>query len=464
MTDTMWVPDISKIDGPRYLAVAAAIAKGIDNGELPPGTQLPPQRDLAERLGVTVGTVSRAYALAKRRRLVDGEVGRGTFVKGNRQEARGARIIPEGDSRTVDLACFRSPVDGLTEALAKAFIEAGERATLFPLHRYPPAAGFLTHRTAGAAWIGRAGLDVAPDNVFVCGGAQQAILIAFSAFLRAGEKILTENLTYSGVKALAALNGLMLEGVEIDALGMVPESLDAVAVATKARVVYLQPTVHNPTTALMPVERRRRIAEIARARDLILIEDDAAASALTDRPPPVAAFAPERTCYITSVSKSVSPTFRLAYVAAPQGLLESLTGTFHTMALAVPPFTAEIMAVLISNGVADQITRRYLQEMRKRHDLALDILKSHHVVGHPAAFYVWLPLPAHWHSEDFAAAAKAEGVSVAPADSFAVGRSGFVHAVRISLNPGSNIEMLRSGLTTLAQILAARPRLRSTII
>ncbi len=464
MNDGMWVPDISKIDGPRYLAVAAAIAKGIDNGELPPGSQLPPQRDLAEKLGVTVGTVSRAYALAKRRRLVDGEVGRGTFVKGNRQEARGANIIPEGDTRTIDLACFRSPVDGLTEALARAFAEAGERATLFPLHKYPPAAGFLTHRTAGATWIGRVGLEVPPENVFICGGAQQAILIALNAFARAGDAVVTENLTYSGVKALSALQGLRLEGVTLDDKGMVPDALDAVCAATNARVVYLQPTVHNPTTALMPVERRRRIAEIARARDLILIEDDAAASALIDRPPPVASFAPERTCYITSVSKSISPTFRLAYVAAAPKLHESLVSTFHTMALAVPPFPAEVMALMIGNGVADQITRRYLQEMRRRHDLALEILKHHQVAAHPAAFYAWLSLPAHWNADDFAAAARAEGVSVAAADSFAVGRAGSVHAVRVSLNPGSSIEVLRNGLTVLTSILSARPRLRPTII
>ena len=56
----MWIPDISKLDGPRYLAVATAIAKAIDGGELPPGAQLPPQRDLAVKLGVTVGTISRA--------------------------------------------------------------------------------------------------------------------------------------------------------------------------------------------------------------------------------------------------------------------------------------------------------------------------------------------------------------------------------------------------------------------
>src|SRR5690349_16733362 len=138
MTDQMWIPDISKIDGPRYLAVAGAIANAIDSGELPPGSQLPPQRDLADKLGVTVGTIGRAYALAKKRRLVTGEVGRGTFVRGPRPEGRGANIIPEGDSRTIDLACYRSPVEGLTEALAKTFAEVGERSTLLPLHKYPP--------------------------------------------------------------------------------------------------------------------------------------------------------------------------------------------------------------------------------------------------------------------------------------------------------------------------------------
>src|SRR5690606_12657814 len=115
-----------------------------------------------------------------------------------------------------------------------------------------------------------------------------------------------------GAKALAALQSLQLDGVALDEHGMLPDALEAACAASGARVVYLQPTVHNPTTALMPVERRQRIAEIARAHDLILIEDDAAASALTDRPPPIAAFAPERTCYITSVSKSISPAFRLA--------------------------------------------------------------------------------------------------------------------------------------------------------
>src|SRR5690606_3291942 len=126
MRSGMWVPDLSKIAGPRYLAVASAIADAIDSGELPPGTQLPTQRDLAKRLGITVGTIGRAYALARKRRLITGEVGRGTVVEGPRRDLAAARTIPAADPRTIDLGCYRSPVEGLSEALTQAFAEVAD--------------------------------------------------------------------------------------------------------------------------------------------------------------------------------------------------------------------------------------------------------------------------------------------------------------------------------------------------
>ena len=78
---TMWTPDLRQRSGPRYLAIAEALADDAGGGRLRPGTRLPTHRDLADRLGVTVGTVTRAYAEATRRGLVSGEVGRGTFLR-----------------------------------------------------------------------------------------------------------------------------------------------------------------------------------------------------------------------------------------------------------------------------------------------------------------------------------------------------------------------------------------------
>src|SRR5271154_7562856 len=83
---TSWTPDLSRHRGPRYRAIADALAADIASGRLATGQQLPTHRDLAYRLRVTVGTVSRAYAEAERRGLIGGEIGRGTFVLPPRQD------------------------------------------------------------------------------------------------------------------------------------------------------------------------------------------------------------------------------------------------------------------------------------------------------------------------------------------------------------------------------------------
>ncbi|MEO8557424.1 MAG: PLP-dependent aminotransferase family protein [Rhodospirillales bacterium] len=460
----MWIPDITKLEGPRYLAVAIAIAKAIDGGELPPGAQLPPQRDLAVKLGVTVGTISRAYTLAKKRKLVSGEVGRGTFVSGARDASNAASVIPQMDARAVDLACYRTPVADLAETIAKSLSEMSERADLLPLHRYPPAAGFLSHRAAGAAWIGRSGMEVSPDSVLICNGAQQGLSLALAALASPGEKLLTETVTYSGLKALAALNNIELCGVAMDEQGIIPEALEQMLEVVEARLIYLQPTVHNPTTAFMDAERRRKIADIIRRHDLTLIEDDAGCTALTDRPLPIASLVPDRSVYITSVSKCLSPALRIGYLAAPTHILEMIQSVFHANVLGASPLMAELVSQMISSGAAHEIAQRNLEESGRLNRAALRLLKGHDVRSHPACFYLWLMLPKQWSAEEFAAAARADGVSVVPADNFLASREASAHGVRVSLNPSFNPDVLHKGLDVLNRLLNTAPRLRETVI
>jgi DNA-binding transcriptional MocR family regulator len=460
----MWIPDITKLDGPRYLAVATAIAKAIDGGELPPGAQLPPQRDLAIKLGVTVGTISRAYTVAKKRKLVSGEVGRGTFVSGSRDETNAANVIPQNETRAVDLACYAIPVADLSDMIAKGLSDLADRSDLLPLHRYPPAAGFVSHRAAGAAWIARTGMEVSPDNILICNGAQQGLSLALSTLLGPGDRLLTETVTYSGVKALASINGIELHGVAMDEQGMIPEALDRAAGETEARVVYMQPTVHNPTTAVMPEERRRKIADIVSRHDLTLIEDDAACSALSERPLPISALVPDRSCYITGVSKALSPALRVGFVAAAPGIMSHLQNAFHANVLGASPLMAELVSQMISSGAAQDICRRNIEESGRLNRVAQRILKGHEVQAHPACFYLWLKLPRQWSAEEFAAAARSEGVSVVPADNFLANREMPVHAVRVSLNPSFNPDVLLKGLDVLNRLLAGGPRLRQTVI
>ena len=183
---TMWVPDLSGWPGPLYRALADAIAAAVESGELPVGARLPPHRELAHRLGCTVGTVSRAYALADQRGLLQGEVGRGTFVRrpAAATEAAASRRLAldgdGGDDGPIDLTVNRPGLEP-HEALAAATAELSARRGpgLRRLLAYAIGPGLPEHRAAGAAWLRRYGIvDADPGRLVLTCGAHQAIAAA----------------------------------------------------------------------------------------------------------------------------------------------------------------------------------------------------------------------------------------------------------------------------------------------
>lgn len=463
----MWVPKIDHLEGPRYLAVASAIAQAIDSGELPPGAQLPPQRDLAGHLGVTVGTITRAYSLVRKQNLVSGEVGRGTFVRGEDKDS-GPRFEfrpDEHDVRMIDLSCYRAPVSGLSDVVAEAIGRLAERAALLPLHKYPPAAGLPAQRAVAAGWLGRTGLDVSADQVLLCAGAQQAILIALSGLASAGETVLTEAVTFPGFKALASLRGLHVRGVPMDAHGMTAEGLAAAVAHTGARLVYLQSTLHNPCLSIMPEARRQEIAALAREKNLVLIEDDATAAALSERPAPIAAHAPDHVCYITGLAKCFSPAFRIAFMVAPRARVDGFSNLLHVMTLGTSPILGELASLLLSSGTAEEIRRRMNEETARRYAQAKEVFSGYAIEAHPASVHMWLKLPAPWRALDFEAAARRGGVAVVASDHFAADEdTRIAPAVRISLNVGAGENILARGLGILASLLASRPYPAATIV
>ncbi len=100
---TIWTPDLAAFDGPLYLKLVKAIEQGIVNGELPPQTRLPTHRSLADRLGVTVGTVTRAYSEAERRGLLAARVGHGTWVKGANTDPANEWVIRQEEGHRIEL-------------------------------------------------------------------------------------------------------------------------------------------------------------------------------------------------------------------------------------------------------------------------------------------------------------------------------------------------------------------------
>jgi DNA-binding transcriptional MocR family regulator len=449
---TIWKPDLSQRSGPRYLAIVDLLADDVASGRLALGMRLPTHRDLADRLGVTVGTVSRAYAEAARRGLVSGEVGRGTFVRSGAGEAA---EDPDPDD-LVDLAQNHPPEPASRlhrAALATSLRALSDRADFGRLLDYPAAGGNARDREAGADWIGRAGVAAAAERVLVCTGSQHGLTVVLATLLQPGDLLLTESLTYAGLKSVAGLLHLKLAGLSIDAHGLCPDAFEDACRKGRARALYVIPTLHNPTTAVMPLERRREIADIAERHGVAIVEDDVHGLLPASRPVPIAALAPDRTYYLTSTSKTLAPGLRIAYVLSPAPMVSRLTDGLRATTWAVAPLTAAVASSWITTGVADSILAERRQEARARQRIAREVLEGADLDASLEAYYLWLRLPEPWRRDTFAAVLRARGVALTSAEAFAVGRAPAPHAVRLCVGAARSRQALRRGMGLVADVL-----------
>lgn len=452
---TNWAPALKGRPAPLYEALAEAIAEDCARGRLKAGDQLPTHRELADRLGVTVGTVSRGYSEAARRGLLSGEVGRGTFVRGPGPEPAS---LADADAAFVDLGVNHppaSPTEAHARALSRSLLDLGGRADLARLLDYPLEGGHPAHRDAAATWIRRLGLDVRADQVLVCGGSQHGLMAALSVLLDPGDVLLVEELTYPGLKATANLLRLRLRPVALDGHGMRADALEEASRDRQAKAVYCVPTIQNPTASVMPADRRRALADVIRARGLALVEDDVHAR-LAEAPPPIASLVPEKTVYITSTSKTLAPGLRIGFIAAPPPLVGRLAAAIRATIWAAAPLMAEVVAGWIRDGTADALVAERRREAALRHDKARQLLAGARYSAHPNGYHLWLELPRGWRSEEFAAAARRRGVAVTAADAFLTGGPA-PHAVRVCLGGPSSRTAVELGLQRVAETLASAP-------
>ncbi|HZI95414.1 MAG TPA: PLP-dependent aminotransferase family protein [Patescibacteria group bacterium] len=445
---TIWQPELRKQKGPRYLAIAEALAEDIRSARLEDGQRLPTHRDLADHLGVTVGTVSRAYAEAQRRGLIRGEVGRGTFVR----EATADELRPsrqdDAPGAPIDLS-LNFPMGDIDDRLLAGTLAAlSTRRGLSGLLEYQPHGGSPRHRAAGAAWINRAGLDAVPEQVLVTSGAQHAMAVVLATMTSPGDKVLTERLTYPGVKTLCDLLHLELRGVDIDDEGIRPDAFDKACRALAPRVLYCTPTIQNPTATVMPEGRRRKIAAIAQAHGVIIVEDDIYGFLSPKRPRPLCVFARDNGFYISSLSKSVAPGLRIAYLLSPGKLVERVTTGIRSTTWMAAPLMAEIASIWIGDGSADASLDRKRTEAAERQKMAVSILGAGNMSTHPYSYHVWLRLPEPWKAASFVNRAWQRGVIVSPSETFAVGGNP-PEAVRVCLGATRTRSQLEKGLRIL---------------
>jgi DNA-binding transcriptional MocR family regulator len=452
----MWLPRLTAHGGPRFLQIADALQAAVVEGSLKPGDRLPPQRQLAAQLAVDLTTVTRAYDEARRRNLLEGRGARGTYVAAPKVEFTSVLDLSMNTPPPPDGVDFD---DLLKQGLAQVLMRADNDL----LMTYHLGGGGDANRRAGARWLAPMYGQLDAQQLVVCPGAQAAIAASILALTQPGDVILAEPATYPGLRAAATQFGRHIIAVEADKHGMVPDMLEEACRRHKPGLVYLNPTLQNPTAVTMPERRRRELAGIAKRCNVRIVEDDPYWLLADAAPPPIATFAPERVVYISTLSKCLTPGLRVAFVLVrdPQAR-ERFLAALRSFALMVAPLSAALATQWILDGSADGLLEGVRKEARLRHRMARDILAGRYS-GAGDGLHVWLELPAYWTSAQLAHAADGEGIAVTPAEVFATGDRS-LNAIRISLGSIQDRGRLRAGLQRLSHLLAGRPEAFSAAV
>ncbi|KKW90335.1 aminotransferase-like domain-containing protein [Sphingobium chungbukense] len=457
-----WRPTIQEGASPLYLAIAEVLATDIQKGVLVAGDRLPPQRALAEVLDIDFTTVSRAYKEATKRGLVEGRVGQGTYVRAGRSSRPAASLA----SGLVDMGMNLPPKFDDAALSAQLWAGIGDLEAdggMDLIMRYQDVGGTAIDRQAGVDWLADRLPDLSADRLLVCPGAQSALLSLVTALGAKDGPVAVEALTYPGFRSLAAHLSIELTPVAIDDEGLDPDDFRTVCRTRQPRILYCTPTLHNPTTATMSLERRMAIVAIAREYGVQIIEDDAYGKLSQSPLPPLVALAPESVYHVAGLSKCLSPALRIAYVVVPD-LRASvrLSGAIRAATSIASPLGAAIASRWIDTGLADQVVTAIRAETEARRAIADRLLGPHGLVTAQNAFHSWLPLSSPWTRGEFAARLRQAGIGVVPSDSFAI-----VHpaeAVRLGLGASTTRERLTDSLSTILDLLEQSPAMSSLVV
>lgn len=478
---TIWTPNIAGREGPKYRALAAAIAEAVASGELPEGERLPTHRDLAWRLGITVGTVTRSYALAQAQGHIAGEVGRGTYVLAarDRQAVRARKAefttplmaferpgeITEKSSGPIVMNQNFTDDPWVNEMLADAIRGLATPQRLSAIDGYLPSNGLPRHRLAARDWLRRFGLERDENSILIVSGCQHGLSVTFLALAKPGDTVLLESLTWPGARQLAEMRGLKVATVAVDDQGILPEAFEAACRDAAPRLLYTVPTLHNPTTSILAEDRRRAIAEIAIRHGVYIVEDDVFGYVAENAPPPISNFAPELGIYVTSLSKPVAPILRAGFISAPAGLVPTLASGIRATALMTSSLNTEIAADLIQSGAAAASLDRHRASAAERQKMANALLGDATKLAHPNGTHIWLTLPSPWTGEKFEAEALARGVAVTPGNIFSIGDNPAANrAIRLCIGAESDPERIRSGLEIISGLLKSIPPTVESIV
>lgn len=483
---------------PLYIQIADQIRNLIRAGVLAAGHHLPPERRLAESLGVNRTTVVSAYRELEAEDLVEAHVGRGTTVRpapdtvlragsdslvrpgdtpppmewddylaGDRRSRPGA-LPPRGTDfllRDIMALCARKDVLSLAAGVPapelypveefRRIADQVQRTDGRILWQHCPSEGHPPLRVELARYAASRGIFAEPDDIVVLSGSQQGLDLLARVLLEPGDTVLVEAPTFLGALRVFQAAGARVIGVPVDRGGMRIDALENLLQRHRPRLIYTLPTYQNPTGSSLSPERRLRILELAARGSVPVLEDDPYGAFFFegDSPPPLKSLdGTSQVIYLSTFSKMIFPGLRLGLMAGPRPLVERVTMIKQLQDLHCGTLAQWVLTEFLKNGSLDRHLQRVRPEYRGRRDTMLRSLERHFPHGlewtRPAGgFYIWCRLTGGVSASDLLAEAAREGVA------FVVGNAFYPGSTDVRLG-GPNRGEFRLNFTYLPEAFA----------
>jgi len=458
--NTIWHPQVDPAIKPKYKSVVQAIRDGIATGALKVDDKLPPVRELGWTLGMTPGTVARAYTILTDEGVLTAEVGRGTFVAGQTPEPS-LNLVEDviehakgGDSFEVNLFSPHLPNGGQPRLIRTLLAQVAADPPSGIMH-YPSRRAARPAREAMVHWLRDTTLgSLSEADIVLSHGGQNAIMLVFQAILKGRRPVIfVEELCYPGFRRVAAGLRADVVSVAMDEHGLCPRALAQAAERyPEGQIICTSPEVHSPTCGFSPLQRRREIVEVAQRFDLEIVEDDCYRIGAAQEPS-YRMLAPERGWYITSLSKSLTPALRVGCAIGPRAHNGALSRAAEHGFFGLATPVTDLVAALLMHPQLEEVLARTRAGVAEYVKVAVNTLGGYDLVWREDVPFVWLNLPDGWRASAFCRAAETRGVRVRAAEEFAARQAQSPHAVRMAINAGVSLASFEAAMGRLRELL-----------
>ncbi|TCK39530.1 GntR family transcriptional regulator [Paraburkholderia sp. BL8N3] len=442
----------------KYKRLVKAIASDIESSALGSGARLPPQREVAADLEISVQTVTNAYKELERQGLIRCEVGRGSFVAARVTETMSNYMLDTAERSVVDFSIARiihTPEhDAMWRKVCASLATLDDQPWIRAIR---PIAGFEHHRQAGVQWLASLNMPANPDTLLVTNGAAHGIFLALASTVGPGDTVLCENLTDHGVIGSANVLGFTLKGLEIDEHGIRPEHFEEMCDSERVSALVCTPTLNNPTVALMPDSRRRAIARIAERYGVYVIEDDVYGALPAKAQTPISSLIPELSFYCTSMTKSVLSGLRTGYLTMPRRLALRAESVLRVSSWMATSPVAEIATRWIMDGTAQRLVEIQRERLAARQAVVRDLLGAYVLGSHPQALSVWLRVPDYWQADRIMRELRNRDIAVTSPDPFLVRGAERPNAVRLCVGAEVSETTFRAAVETMREVYGQYP-------